>query len=269
MSQNRSIGKDDNLPWVKIDYIPSVVDKSDLHPNKKLLSDERIAALIKNKDKLQIGRNKKADIGTLFDVSYIKNQFFAIYKGVTSQKQLDSGAYGTVKLAQNIITGDWVPLKIIKSPKNMDAVLTEAKMLRRFKKGFGAYKRINKQGNLQAEILMELAPGIKLSSYHSKECLLSTVEYIEIILSILTLFNDLHAACVLHRDIKNSNLMLELTTFTLTAIDFGLAVNMNEPGKYVSPHGGTGTPGYMAPEICNLEGGSVAYKIEFVLALTP
>lgn len=62
----------------------------------------------------------------------------------------------------------------------------------------------------------------------------------------------IHKAGVIHRDIKPANLMIRLDICEVIFIDFGISntVECAQETKLVSE--GMGTPGYRAPEMCEI-----------------
>ena len=56
----------------------------------------------------------------------------------------------------------------------------------------------------------------------------------------------MHTKQLIHRDIKLSNILLDLNNEIVKLIDFGFAINENA-NDYI--YWRCGTPGYMAPEI--------------------
>ena len=56
----------------------------------------------------------------------------------------------------------------------------------------------------------------------------------------------MHSKQLIHRDIKLSNILLDLNNEIVKLIDFGFAINENA-NDYI--YWRCGTPGYMAPEI--------------------
>ncbi|HXG57839.1 MAG TPA: protein kinase [Thermoanaerobaculia bacterium] len=63
-------------------------------------------------------------------------------------------------------------------------------------------------------------------------------------------FPLLHAAGVIHRDVKSDNVFLHRVNGgeVMKVVDFGIAKLMNEPHERLTQHGTVGTPLFMAPE---------------------
>lgn len=235
--------------------VPKKVDLSDMHANHKLLSDEDISR-VKNL-KLPPGRNKKKALkGQLgnsdisYDISVIDGTHYAIYKGRKKGKTLGAGAFGVVKLAQNLETGEWVALKVIKKPSHNDA--NENQMLgnQAVDLKIGMYKHTGNDNNEQTEILMKLAPGTTLNALANSTREVPTVKYMDIIIDMLEKAQKLHNANILHRDIKPGNIIFNIVDGQVTFVDFGLSRDMDtETKSYKSTGSGSGTVGFQSPEI--------------------
>jgi serine/threonine protein kinase len=111
---------------IKTLKVPKKVDFSDLRDLENgLLLETDLAKTIQEMG-LPEGRYSKAQIGELlgwpkepkdkaFPVGIIvdkEGEFFTIYKGVKQGKALGEGAFGKVKLVQNMQTGEWKVLKV-------------------------------------------------------------------------------------------------------------------------------------------------------------
>ncbi|CAD8116732.1 unnamed protein product [Paramecium sonneborni] len=86
-------------------------------------------------------------------------------------------------------------------------------------------------------------------------------EQIQIIIKlILQAIDYMHSEGVMHRDLKPENIMFKQTNNlqSLKIVDFGLATFQNID---VFPYPRCGTPGYVAPEIANLQDMSLKYDV--------
>lgn len=96
-------------------------------------------------------------------------------------------------------------------------------------------------------LIMECLPGLNLREYISrfKDTITDTLA-LKITINILQAINDLHSRNIVHRDIKPHNLIINLTTYKITIIDFGQAARNGEESTRR-----TGTPGYRPAELIN------------------
>jgi eukaryotic-like serine/threonine-protein kinase len=97
--------------------------------------------------------------------------------------------------------------------------------------------------------VMELCPGGSLADRLSDGQRLSPDELIPIIISVADGLAGLHAAGVVHRDVKPSNILLAPARAKLA--DFGLA-RSDDPeasGDLTAPGTAVGTMGYLAPDV--------------------
>src|SRR3990167_7335522 len=198
-----------------IPYLHPKVDLSDLHENGKLLSDQEIEIIrrIHHDDgrllKRILQRNPELK-GVHFSIQKQDDELYAIYRGKKKDKQLGAGSFGSAKLAQNLNTGQWVVVKIIKAdkqPSNQDKdIEIETSALQKvnlFKKN---YKRTNKNSQEQFEIIMELGIGNNLEKLSQSPTKLPTQRWIGICIATLRSIKKLHEQGILHCDIKPANL---------------------------------------------------------------
>ncbi len=269
--------------------IPHQVDKHDLNKNRMLLSDEQIAAirdLIKGGD-IHIGRNKKSALRDYaqpddpamqclaklkYSIIHTENGTYALYLGKehnNGEHILGAGGFGKVKLAQNIDTGEWVAVKIIKRDDKLEnslheAITTEEKLLILSKLYIASYPRTKKDSKTSCyEMLLKIAPGkplhkigydyfddlVKLVTNNpafAKEIArrkISPATATGRILSILEKIHALHTLGYVHRDLSVTNIFYDPIEQVTTLIDFGLSSKKDEPTLFEH-----GNPDYMAPE---------------------
>jgi serine/threonine protein kinase/Tfp pilus assembly protein PilF len=109
-------------------------------------------------------------------------------------------------------------------------------------------------------LTMKLLAGETLSSRMRRPGLIPRDHAIAIFQQMVAGVAAIHAAGVIHRDIKPNNVMLEYSgpQLCLSIMDFGLA-RLHEPEVTMATRSlAAGTPGYMAPEILKGEGPSQA-----------
>ena len=104
-------------------------------------------------------------------------------------------------------------------------------------------------------LTMKLLQGETLESCLRRSAKLESSEAIEICGQLLAGVAALHAAGVIHRDLKPNNVMLERSgqRLNVSIMDFGLARLNQAESTLPGPGTIAGTPGYMAPEM--LQGG--------------
>ncbi|WP_083933863.1 serine/threonine-protein kinase [Kribbella catacumbae] len=102
----------------------------------------------------------------------------------------------------------------------------------------------------QALLAMDLVGGGSVSSLIADFGALPVRYAAELLAQLLGALDHVHAAGLVHRDVKPANLLLEATgtgSPVLRLSDFGIALSLGEPR--LTQHGAiVGTPGYVAPE---------------------
>ncbi len=251
--------------------IPSLHTNVDFHhlkENGKLLSDENINLIRKELAGAPDGRYGKKTllsygIGPVdeysnvvkFEYGIVKkgNKYFAVYEGAEKGRALGAGGFGMVKLAQDLDTGEWDTIKIMKKEEDRSraslhrAGNREARNLSKVDQYKAGYLRERKD---QVEIVMTLADGVPADALIEKK--MSTLNRLDICIGMLERIQDLHENHqILHRDIKPNNIMHDFVNRKTTLIDFGLAEigekNKNDELEVLAPW--CGTPGFIAPEI--------------------
>ncbi|WP_185446120.1 serine/threonine-protein kinase [Kribbella qitaiheensis] len=103
----------------------------------------------------------------------------------------------------------------------------------------------------QALLAMDLVGGGSLSNLVADFGALPERYAAELLAQVLTALEQVHAAGVVHRDVKPANLLLETTGTALPVLrlsDFGIALSLGEP-RLTQQGAVVGTPGYVAPEV--------------------
>jgi serine/threonine protein kinase len=118
---------------------------------------------------------------------------------------------------------------------------------------FGFYER--RQGGHREEVsflTMELLRGEPLGRRIAREGPLSPAEAVPILRQIVDGLAAVHAAGIVHRDLKSENVFLVDQPPRVVLMDFGLANRKHSSRSnplLSSGGGGAGTPGYTAPEL--------------------
>ena len=98
-----------------------------------------------------------------------------------------------------------------------------------------------------AWLAMPLVAGAPLTRYTDRARLLPEALVLRLVADLARALAHAHAHGVVHRDMKPSNVMVDLTSARATVLDFGVA---RMDGRFATRTGLTlGTPAYMAPEL--------------------
>ncbi|MBM3788384.1 MAG: hypothetical protein FJW30_28950 [Acidobacteria bacterium] len=180
---------------------------------------------------------------------------------------LGRGGMGEVYEAVDLELGETIALKALQPGL---AVNEEA--LERFKREIQLSRRVTHpnvcrifdlfvhepaNGRAVLFLTMELVVGGTLSQALLDQGPYSAESAMPVLRQIVSALDAAHAARVVHRDLKSSNVLLEKSTGRVAVTDFGLARSLEEAAGS-SMDGtkiGVGTPAYMAPE--QMEGGVV------------
>lgn len=163
--------------------------------------------------------------------------------------ELGRGGMGVVWRADDRVIGRQVALKEIQVPPGgMERVLREARTAGRLNDPgvVTVFDVLTDRGS--TFVVMELVEAPTLADIMAAQGALDSDRVATIGLALLSALEVAHAAGVVHRDVKPSNVML-LPGDRVKLADFGIARAMDDPGHTSS--GVLGSPGYMAPELFN------------------
>ena len=163
--------------------------------------------------------------------------------------ELGRGGMGVVWRADDRVIGRQVALKEIQVPPGgMDRVLREARTAGRLNDPgvVTVFDVLTDRGS--TFVVMELVEAPTLADIMAAQGPLDPDRVANIGLALLSALQVAHAAGIVHRDVKPSNVML-LPGDRVKLADFGIARAMDDPGHTAS--GVLGSPGYMAPELFN------------------
>jgi len=249
---------------ITLPFLPSQVNIQHIYPNGKLLSDSQIDK-IKKLDAMLIIKGKgkdrysKKELNTDYSIIKINDQYFAIYT------TLGEGGKGKAKLMQNLDTGEWTSLKIIKNEVGSahssakSDVKKEMKGLIASDQNIGDSPVIHKAaGRDEAGHLttfekysmgMKYAHGVEMANYFLESTPdISSTKYLEYGLAFLKAYKEQVAdKNNVHRDIKLENAILDLATGKVTIVDSGSVISKSEAKIPLRERVGTET--YKAPEI--------------------
>jgi serine/threonine protein kinase len=163
--------------------------------------------------------------------------------------ELGRGGMGVVWRAEDRVLGRPVALKELATPPgtNLERVMREARTAGRLNDPgvVTVYDVVSEQG--ATFIVMELVVAPTLADVVGREGPLANDRVAALGLQVLGALESAHAAGVVHRDVKPSNIMV-LPGDRVKLADFGIARAMDDP-SLTQTGGVMGSPGYMAPEL--------------------
>ncbi|PNT70842.1 serine/threonine protein kinase OSK1 [Brachypodium distachyon] len=171
-------------------------------------------------------------------------------KGYRIGKTLGIGSFGKVKIAEHIITGHKVAIKIlnrrkIKSMEMEEKVKREIKILRLFMHPhiIRLYEVIDTPADIY--VVMEYVKSGELFDYIVEKGRLQEEEARRFFQQIISGVEYCHRNMVVHRDLKPENLLLD-SKCNVKIADFGLS-NVMRDGHFLKTS--CGSPNYAAPEV--------------------
>jgi len=181
-------------------------------------------------------------------------------------RELGEGAASRVYLVAAEAGGDPIVAKVLLEDRILDQdylarFLREYAIVGRIKSPYVA--KIFNYGfsDSSAYILMEYLPGGDVRDYFSSR-MVDQGRILAIFRQVLMALGDIHAAGVVHRDLKPHNIMFRHSG-SVALVDFGIAKILDEPGT--TQHGTLlGTPAYMSPEA--ITGGIVSARSDLYSA---
>jgi serine/threonine-protein kinase len=172
------------------------------------------------------------------------------------EKELGSGAMGSVYRARYTKTGQRVAIKIIApglagSDKAMDRFKREAEILKQLK--HPNIVRLYAHGKFHGTpfYAMEYIDGESLDHVMARRGRISWEEVAAMGQQLCSALQHAHEQGIIHRDLKPSNLMM-LPDGTLKLTDFGIAKDLDGT-QLTSANCTVGTAAYMSPEQCRGE----------------
>ena len=166
--------------------------------------------------------------------------------------ELGRGGMGVVWRAEDTLLGRPVALKELAtppgaSPAHLERVMREARTAGRLNDPgvVTVYDVVSEHG--ATFIVMELVIAPTLADVVGREGPLANDRVAALGLQLLGALESAHAAGVVHRDVKPSNIMV-LPGDRVKLADFGIARAMDDP-SLTQTGGVMGSPGYMAPEL--------------------
>jgi serine/threonine protein kinase len=172
------------------------------------------------------------------------------------RQEIGKGCFGKVYLANQILTGSLVALKIISKSTitNKDSRMKIEKEVEILKKVNGHHAVIKLfevfEDDSFVYMVFEYLQNGDLVKYFKKQPLLNEPELKSFFFKIVKGIEYLHKNGIIHRDIKLDNILLD-HKFRPKVCDFGIS-SIIEPNKKIYDTGGT--PAYLAPEVIKAEG---------------
>ncbi|MGI5165455.1 serine/threonine-protein kinase [Spirillospora sp. CA-253888] len=164
--------------------------------------------------------------------------------GFRELRELGSGAFGRVVLAEREGTGHLVAIKYLRAARSgdIDALRREAELLGRVQSPYVVrlYRFEADAEGSRAAIVMEAVNGVSLQRVLQEHGRLSPEAALTVLKGSLLGLHAAHELGVVHRDYKPANVLVRPDGLSKLA-DFGIAVHAGQDG-------GAGTPLYMAPE---------------------
>ncbi|XP_074590230.1 SNF1-related protein kinase catalytic subunit alpha KIN10-like [Curcuma longa] len=169
-------------------------------------------------------------------------------------KILGIGSFSKVKIAEHLLTGHKVAIKIlnrqkVKSMGAEEKVRREIKILSLFMHPHivRLYEVIETHSNIY--VVMEYVESGELFDYIVEKGRLQEAEAHHIFLQIISGVEHCHSNMVVHRDLKPENLLLD-SNCNVKIADFGFS-NVMRDGHFLKTS--CGSPNYAAPEVISEE----------------
>lgn len=260
---------------IQFPRLPKGVDVSALADNLKLYSDEEIRAF--KVQFIEDGRyryftNSEGESQRLkYPVYVFEGKIFAVYPGKKYLLADGDSSFSRCKLAQDLETSEWVVDKTISIDESINDTVREdvryeqnflsvndqdvlsdelhaVHFYRPFKDASSRKHAHDEDGKY--DIFIKYVHGKDIQDWLDEHPCLPLITRMNMSLGLVSALQKVHATGTLHRDVKCRNAIFDIqkpADESVTLVDFGLSVGMDELHHQLTP--GWGTPGYMAPEI--------------------
>jgi signal transduction histidine kinase/serine/threonine protein kinase len=112
-------------------------------------------------------------------------------------------------------------------------------------------------------LVMEDTGGISLQEY-IKTTNISLIDFLEIAIQLTDTLRDLHQNCIIHKDIKPANILIQSESQQVKLIDFSIASLLpKETQEIINPNVLEGTLAYIAPEQTGRMNRGIDYRSDF------
>jgi len=171
------------------------------------------------------------------------------------QEHLGSGTFATVRAAKEKATGAKYAIKIIDKKAmgaKQDMMMREVDILKQVKHGNIIKLKELFESPQKLYLVMELVTGGELFDKIVERGSYSERDASFVMRQIVDACRYLHENNIVHRDLKPENLLLETPRSDIVKIaDFGLSKILGDEAMLKTA---CGTPGYVAPEVLQLNG---------------
>jgi serine/threonine protein kinase len=278
MTQRRAL-KDKKPIASEVTSAPPQVDRKHLNKEGRLLSSKDVDTVKSFFDQENAARYSKKELAhpetgePLLSSSYgiIKtetNDYYAIYLGEQHDTEehshiLGKGGFGKVKLAQNIDTGEWVALKVMKNKADAEH---EYHMLSRVGQALGFVEKAPFMGDEKKEdvtynIIMKYLPGKQLFSilendFNNQQFQKMNGYPVEPIsaetcfaraMGMAAALSEFHEKKLIHCDFKPENCLHSEEKNEMNLCDFGTIQDLSEI-ESIRIDGPVGTKEYASSE---------------------
>lgn len=242
----------DSQPYPGVKYAPSIPEMlqgSHFLKLRKYLDSNPMARNVTSLLHQAFGKPgaSRAALPTVFKTSI---DFYRI------KERLGKGCFGEVYLAEQILTGCDVALKLVSkhgsnSQESKARIDKEVTYLRRIGSADNVIRLLEAfEDPNYVYLVFEYAPNGDLVRYFQRNPLLSETQLRPFFAKILRGVESLHAAKIIHRDIKLDNILLD-RNLDPKICDLGISTAI-EADKKIYDTGGT--PAYLAPEVIQNQG---------------
>jgi len=229
------------------EYITALESNGALH-HGALLSDEYkkiVLSAFVNTNETKISKKDFKENGAQYSlIRDEQGKIFAIYNP-GKKEGIANGAFGIIKIAQNIETNEWCLVKIQKIKKQgnslpgfIDKIHAEKKFVNKAQILHGYQQRMNAEKNtFVSYIFMAEVPGVAvIDAIHPERGFvksqgenLTDLQRLIILKNALTRLNELRQNNIIHRDLSPQNIFID-EDLQVHFIDWGAAVESDMQG---------------------------------------
>lgn len=215
------------------------------------LRNESIVKIARTRDRTGeklTGEKQKdlTDLENTLDLEYSvlvgpNNQYIALYKG-KGESKIGSGDFGNVKFGQDLITGEWLAIKIPKEPKplkdmsreEIEEMERESKITKEVEILKGTIQRKGKNNVEKIYSIQIYLRGNSLKEIIEKEIkekqpILTLPDKLQLISTLVEDLAKIHAKNIIHGDVHDGNIMYDPVKKEARLLDFGRS-RLVEPG---------------------------------------